>query len=136
MKNLKKVITPQKIIIVIMIITATLLSSSFIFQKGILKGVDTQYHLSRIKGIAESWKAGNIPAYIHLDDAGYGYAMGFFYSNIFMILPSILYILGMDIIVAYKIFIIICGLFTAISMYICVKEITKNKYAATRAMFI
>ena len=136
MKNLKKVITPQKIIIVIIIITATLLSSSFIFQKGILKGVDTQYHLSRIKGIAESWKAGNIPAYIHLDDAGYGYAMGFFYSNIFMILPSILYILGMDIIVAYKIFIIICGLFTAISMYICVKEITKNKYAATIAMFI
>ena len=67
MKNLKKVITPQKIIIVIIIITATLLSSSFIFQKGILKGVDTQYHLSRIKGIAESWKAGNIPAYIHVD---------------------------------------------------------------------
>lgn len=136
MKKLKKVIKPQNIIIVIIIITATLLSSSFIFQEGILKGVDTQYHLSRIKGIAESWKAGNVPAYIHLDDAGYGYAMGFFYSNIFMILPSILYILGMDIVVAYKIFIVVCGLFTAISMYICVKEITKNKYAATIAMFI
>ena len=136
MEHIKKWITKEKIIICLIILLATILSSFFIFNDELIKGVDTEYHLSRIKGIVESWKAGDFLAYIHLDETGYGYAMGFFYSNLFMLIPCILYLLGMDLFLAYKIFIFLCGIFTAISMYICVKQITKNKYSAIIAMFL
>lgn len=128
---MKKYITKENIIILIIIILSVLLSSIFIFDKVLYDGVDTKYHMSRIIGIVNSWKAGEIPAYIHLDDTGYGYAMGFFYSNLFMILPCIIYMLSDDIFLAYKIFLVVCGFFTAISMYICTKKITKSKYSAT-----
>lgn len=130
---MKKYITKQNLIIAILLLLSVLISTLFIFKGPIYKGVDTTYHMSRIIGIANSWKAGNIPAYIHLDETGYGYAMGFFYSNLFFIIPTILYCLGMNILFVYKILVLICGLATAVSMYICVKEITKSKYASTIA---
>ena len=136
MDKLKKMVKKKQIIIILLILLATILSSFFIFHEGVIKGVDTEYHLSRIKGIVESWKSGDFLAYIHLDETGYGYAMGFFYSNLFMIFPCILYLLGIDLFLSYKIFIFLCGICIAISMYICVKEITKNKYAAIIAMFL
>lgn len=46
-----------------------------------------------------------------------------------MIIPSILYMLGMNIILIYKIFVVICAICTAISMYICTKKISKSRYA-------
>ena len=60
------------------------------FDKILYKGVDTEYHLSRMIGITNSWKSGDLLAFIHLDQFGYGYAMGFFYSNLFMIIPCLL----------------------------------------------
>ena len=136
MDKLRKTVKKEQIIIILLILLATILSSFFIFDEGLIRGVDTEYHLSRIKGIVESWKSGDLLAYIHVDETGYGYAMGFFYSNLFMILPCILYLLGVDVFTAYKIFIFLCGIFTSISMYICVKGITKNKYSAIIAMFL
>ena len=136
MEIMKKYITKENIIIITIAIFATILSSFFIFDKILYKGVDTEYHLSRIMGIVNSWNAKDFLAYIHVDETGYGYAMGFFYSNLFMILPCILYKLGVNIFVIYKILIFLCGIFTATSMYICVKNITKSKYSATIAMFL
>lgn len=121
----------ENIIIIGIIILSIILSTIFIFDKITYQGVDTEYHMSRIIGIVNSWKAGNVPAYIHLDTYGYGYAMGFFYSNIFMIIPCLLYAKGVNIMIAYKIFILLCSIFTAISMYFCSKEISKSKYCAT-----
>ena len=131
MKRLIKYITKENLIIVIIILLSVFVSTIFIFDKIVYDGVDTRYHMSRIIGIVNSWKAGNIPAYIHLDDTGYGYAMGFFYSNLFMIFPCIFYMLSNNIFLTYKILLFVCSLITAISMYICTKEITKSKYAAT-----
>ena len=106
MESVKKIVTKERIIICLSILLATILSSFFIFHEGVIKGVDTEYHLSRIKGIAESWKSGDFLAYIHLDETGYGYAMGFFYSNLFMILPCIIYMVSDNIFLTYKVLVV------------------------------
>ena len=59
MEHIKNWITKEKIIICLIILLATILSSFFVFNNELIKGVDTEYHLSRIKGIVESWKAGD-----------------------------------------------------------------------------
>lgn len=133
---MKKKITKEDLIIVGMLFLAVIISSIFIFNKFLYNGIDTTYHLSRIIGITNSWKSGDLLAYIHLDNSGYGYAMGFFYSNLFMIIPSILYMLGMNIILIYKIFVVVCAICTAISMYICTKKISKSRYAGIVASFL
>ncbi len=129
--KVKKYMTKENIIIVAVIILSVLMSSLFVFDKILYKGVDTEYHLSRIMGIVNSWKTGNIPAYIHTDTNGFGYAMGFFYGNISVLLPCLLYLVGTNLIVAYKIFIVVCGFGTAVSMYVCSKKISGSKYAGT-----
>lgn len=133
---MKKYFTKLNIVICIIGIICVIFSSIFVFNSDLLKGVDTEYHMSRIIGITNSWKSGDFFAFIHLDSENYGYAIGFFYSNLFMILPSILYLLGTNIILIYKIIIVICGICTAISMFVCVKKITKNKYASTISMVL
>lgn len=131
MEKIKRILTKDNLIIFIIMLTSVILSSLFLFDKITYNGVDTAYHISRINGIVNSWKSGDILAFIHLDATGFGYGMGFFYSNLFMILPCLLYLFGLNVMTAYKIFLFMCGLFTAISMYIASKNITKSKYAAT-----
>ena len=135
MNKLKKYLTKENITITIVLLIGAIISSVFMFKQ-VYNGIDTAYHMSRIIGITNSWKAGDLLAYIHVNTSGYGYAMGFFYSNLFMILPSILYMLGMNIILVYKIFILMCSIATAITMYICTKQISKSKYAATISAFL
>ena len=133
--KLKKYLTKENITITIVLLVGAIISSVFMFKQ-VYNGIDTAYHMSRIIGITNSWKAGDLLAYIHLNTSGYGYAMGFFYSNLFMILPSILFMLGMNIILVYKIFILMCSIATVITMYICTKQISKSKYAATISAFL
>lgn len=120
----------QKLLIIIALIFISIFSSFFLFRCNLYKGVDTDYHMSRVIGIANSWKQGVFPAYIHYDSSGFGYAMGFFYSNLFMIIPAILYLFGMKIVTIYKLLIISFSCFSTISMYLCAKRITNSRYAA------
>lgn len=129
MEKLKKYISKQNILIFAVIIIASIIPCMYLLGSGIDKGIDTQYHMSRIIGMVNSWKSGNLLAYIHLDETGAGYAMGFFYSNLFMIIPGIIYLLTGKIVIAYKIFLYLCSLATAVSMYYTTKKITNSKYA-------
>lgn len=99
-----------------------------LFYKGIIHGHDLRFHLSRIISIKEGLNNGNIFNYIYggyLNN--YGYGIGLFYSNIYIYIPSILNFIGISVINSYKIFIIICNIFTAFSMYYCMNKIVKNK---------
>lgn len=125
-------ITENKKNTIIFIIILTLLSSIpvFIFP-GIKKGDDTYFHLSRICALSDNIKnlsffTGIYPGYFN----GYGYANGLFYPDIFLYFPAILTTLGINVITAYKIFLVIINLFSIISIYITIKEISKNKYAS------
>lgn len=119
----------ENILAILVIIIASIVPCIYLIGNGIDKGIDTQYHMSRIIGMVNSWKSGDLLAYIHLDETGAGYAMGFFYSNLFMIIPGLIYLVTGKIVIAYKIFLYLCSLATAISMYLVTKKITNSKYA-------
>ena len=116
---------------IIFIIVLTLLASLpvFIFP-GIKKGDDVFFHLSRISAIRDNIKnlqifKGIYPGYFN----GYGYANGLFYPDIFLYVPALLTTLGMNVIISYKIFLILINLFTILSIFIAIKNISNNDYA-------
>ena len=108
-----------------------IISCLFLLQKGVVVGHDLKYHLSRISGICNSLRIGDFKALIHNPGFyNYGYANGLFYSNLFLYLPAILKLIGLNIIDSYKIFIIICTILTSLSMFYCTKSITKSNKMA------
>lgn len=129
MEKIKKWCLKENILVLVVIIIVSIIPCIYLVGEGVFKGIDTQYHMSRIIGIVNSWKDGNLLAFIHLEQTGAGYAMGFFYSNLFMIIPCLIYMATGKVIIAYKIFLYLCSLATAISMYIVSKKITNSKYA-------
>lgn len=125
-------ITNNKKNTIIFILVLTLLSSIpvFIFP-GIKKGHDLYFHLSRICALKDNIKNLNIfngiyPGYFN----GYGYANGLFYPDIFLYIPALLTLTGINVIISYKIFLILINFFSILSIYITIKGISKNKYAS------
>ena len=76
------------------------------FYKYTLIGHDLAFHLGRISGIAEGLSGENFPVkmYGYFMD-GYGYPAGFFYPDLFLYLPMLLYRYGdLNIVMCYRIF--------------------------------
>ena len=76
--------------------------------------VDFTYHLTRIEGIKSGLASHQFPVYIYpYTNNGFGYASSLFYPDIFLLIPTLLYCLGIPIIVSYKVFIIIISFVTS-----------------------
>ena len=104
---------------------------------GIPDGIDLAFHLSRIVGIKNGFDIGELlvkvdPGYY----SGYGYANGLFYPDLFLYIPAIMVYFGMKVVTAYKILLLLCTTFSALFMYMCVKGISKSRYAAVISMII
>ena len=121
---------------IIFISLLSLISCLFLLKSGIIKGHDLEYHLSRISAISNCLKNGDLKALIHDGFYGYGYANGLFYSNLFLYFPAFLNSLGINVIVCYKIFLVLCTLLTTYSMYFCVKRISKSNSIAAIASLL
>ena len=95
---------------------------------------DLSFQLSRISSIAESFKLGEIPrVYLsYLND--YGYANGLFYGDLLLYIPALFVSLGMNVILAYKIFLVFITVATMASVYFCVKTLVKSRYAGLVAV--
>ncbi len=132
-----KIITNRRNTIIFIIIL-TILASIPIFTFGsIANGHDITFHLSRIKGISDNIKDFNVFSGIYKGYFNkYGYANGLFYPDLFLFFPAILHALGMKIITSYKLFVVIINFLSILSMYITVKGISKNKYAAIMSSII
>lgn len=123
LKNNKKLI--------FFILTLTLLSSIPLFFSGIKNAPDLAFHLSRIRAIKENIKnniffSGIYPEYLD----GYGYANGLFYPDMFLYVPALINLLGINLITSYKIFLLLINCATVISIYISIKGISKNENAS------
>ncbi|MDD4474555.1 MAG: hypothetical protein PHV95_02035 [Eubacteriales bacterium] len=94
-------------------------------------GHDIYFHMERIESLADSIKAGDIFPRIYttsLNDQGYASPM--FYGDLFLRIPAMLVILGMSVPMAYKVFIMLIALATAIVAYFCFNAIIGNKTSA------
>ena len=68
------------------------------FQKNLVIGDDYEFHLSRIITLAKGLENGEFPVKIHpLFARNHGYASGIFYPNMFMYIPAVLYLIGLNI---------------------------------------
>lgn len=127
----------HKKIIISIFIFVCLYSSLLLLIPGIPRGHDLTFHLSRVSAISDGLRLGEFPVKVYPNYfGGYGYANGLFYGDIFLYFPAVLCLLGLSVITSYKIFLFVCAICTAVSIYICVKSISKSRFAATLSMIL
>lgn len=106
----------------------TLIFSLPLFDSGIVNGHDLLFHLNRIQSLSEAISHGDFfPSIFHNQSYGFGYGTPLFYSNLFVYIPALLVNMGLTLTLSYKIFLFICAMLTALSMYYCIYLIFKNK---------
>lgn len=90
-------------------------------------GDDLNFHLKRIGALAEALKNGQIPNRIQFSvNDGYGYASPLYYGEILLIIPAVLYLLGIPLQVSYHVFMILVNMSTAWIAYCCFKKMTSD----------
>lgn len=91
---------------------------------------DTLFHLSRIEGLAQSFKDGVfLPRIYPYKNMNFGYGSPMFYSDFFLIIPALLYNLGISVSGCYVFIIMV---FTFLSSYFAMRlcrVVTNNNYA-------
>lgn len=122
--------------IIIIFLFSIISSIPLFFNKNLLMSDDILFHISRIHGVFDNIKIGKIiPVYYNYLN-NFGYANGLFYPDLFLYVPALLIKLGLNINISTKIFIYLINLSSLISMYICVKTITKNEKRSLLAIFL
>jgi|GEM_PF-845422 len=97
-------------------------------------GADIDTHVARIYSLYEDITNGIFPAKIHtsmLD--GYGYGIGFFYSDFFLYVPALFLILGFSVNTAIKAYITMCYLFMYFNTYAAAKMLTRKRMTSVIA---
>ena len=97
-------------------------------------GEDMFFHLTRIRGLAESLRAGYFPVrdqlyWLH----NYGYGVGFYYPDVFLYFPALLVLLGFNLLTAYKLFLGVCSFFAIFTVWYAAGRMAKNRTAAYAA---
>lgn len=92
-------------------------------------GADLIYHLMRIEVLTQSVLNGELFTRMHSAWlAGHGYASNFFYCDTFLAVPALLRIIGFNLDSAYRIYVAVVNLATAIVAYLSFSRCFKNKY--------
>lgn len=85
---------------------------------------DMPFHLNRIMSLADNLKAGEILPTVYGNSlAGYGYANGLFYPDLFLYIPAIFVCMGLSLVQSYGLFIFLITIATSITTFISVKSI-------------
>lgn len=95
---------------------------------------DTFFHVSRIEQLSLSIREGNFfPAIYPYENGGYGYGSPLFYSDVFLILPALLHLIGLSLVRCYQLTVFAATWISAITMFTLAFRITKRKDAAALA---
>ena len=99
--------------------------------------VDFTYLLTRIEGIKSGLASHDFPIYIYpYVNNGFGYASPLFYPDIFLLIPTFLYCLGIPIIISYKIFIFIISFVTSYLSLLLFEHVLNNKFLSIISCFL
>lgn len=110
------------------IISITFISSLGIMMDPLPSGHDLPFHLSRIWGLGQGLAAGEFPVKIQPGWCnGYGYAVSIFYGDALLYFPAALTLLKIPLDTAYKAYVIIINLGTALTSFFTFKKISGNK---------
>ena len=137
MSFLDKTISKKKNIVLFLLVIAIISSITLFLIPNMSRGHDLAFHLSRISAIKDNLKLGIMGGYIYPNYlGGYGYGNGLFYPDLFIYIPAFFSYLGLSVITSYKLFLLLISFCSVGAMYICVKEISKNKKSALISSFI
>lgn len=95
-------------------------------------GADSIFHWGRIAYLADELRLGQ-PFPVRIESTwlyGHGYATPIFYGNLFLYIPACFRLLGFSIMNAYKMFVLLVLIFTAVIAYYSFKKCVKDEYAA------
>ena len=96
-----------------------------------VRGEDMFFHITRIRGLADSLQAGYFPVRDQLYWLNnYGYGVGFYYPDTFLYFPALMVLLGFDLLTAYKVFLVICSFLSIAAAWYAGLRISKNRTAA------
>lgn len=135
MSKIRAILEKENVKCIILLFIASL----FICMPLISKKIDITYddgiqHIARLMGTYQSITEGqSFPVIMSNFCNGFGYSWNLFYSPLTAYLPLIFKIFGASFIECIKIFMFLCVFASAIAMYFCTKEITKNKKIAVLA---
>ena len=116
---------------------AICLSCFGLLNETIPGGHDLIFHLSRIEAISKGLQFGEFPVRIYPDYFyGYGYANGIMYPDLFLYPAALLCLVGVDVILAYKIMILVYTALTAIFIYRALIKITHHEWASRLGMLL
>lgn len=97
---------------------------------------DMMYHFLRIESVKDSILHGEYLAKIHvLFYGGYGYGGSMFYPNLFLVIPAIMRIVGIEPILTWKLFSGIVCLVASLSTYFSMKYVIKDKNTSSYGNF-
>lgn len=122
----EKIINKAKFLGIILILTILISMPYLNFEN--ISTHDISYHTNRIIAISEELKAGHFPVLIHSNLLeGFGYANPLFYPEIFIYIPALITMLGVNFLTSYKLFIMLTTFFTLIFTYYSANIIFKKK---------
>lgn len=100
-------------------------------------GHDLTFHLMRIEGLAEGLRQGQFPVKMQplwLND--YGYPVSVMYGDLFLYLPALLRIIGFSLQNCYKIYLVFIQIVTAVTSYVCLKEVADDRKLGVVGCFL
>ena len=102
-----------------------------LLMPGLPDGHDLYYHLSRLYAMDVNSRLGEFPSMInHEALAGYGYATGLFYPDLFLYPALLLVKCGLGVVAAYKCLIAAGVLAVAFSAYFCARRLSSSCFGA------
>lgn len=105
------------------------ISSLCLLSDAQTEGHDLQFHLARIAGLAESLSAGEFPVRIQPGWCnGYGYAVSVFYGDALLYIPAILYMWGIPLVYAYKLYLLLINIGTIGIAFYCYQRLLHDRY--------
>lgn len=114
----------------VFILITSALSCWVILSDSVYLGHDTLFHLSRIEGYANSLANGKLfPDIYPFKNEGFGYGSALFYCDFFLLIPSLLYNLGLSLTHCYAIYIYLVSLISSFTLVYACKQLTTNPYA-------
>lgn len=130
LNSLKKYIKSKKNLIFVFGIVLFILTMP-LMQYRMSVADDYLFHLSRIQSITDSLKNGIFPVKVHNSMANScGYGTGLFYPNLFLYIPAVINLFISNIVLSYKIFIVIILTMLFFLSYFSIKSVTKDSKTA------